>query len=252
VDLTFLGTRGEIAKKTRRHRRHSALLVSVADARVLLDCGADWLNRVTALRPSAIVLTHGHPDHASGLADGAPCPVYATAATWQILATYPITERRIMPQREPIYVSGIVFEAFPVEHSTRAPAVGYRITADRRSAFYVPDVVAIGDPAAALHAVYLYIGDGATVTRPIIRRREGVRIGHMPIHAQLDWCRAQGVPRAIFTHCGSQIVGGDERVLGALVRRLGRERGVEARIAYDGLQLSIDEPVAGGSNGERQ
>jgi hypothetical protein len=42
------------------------------------------------------------------------------------------------------------------------------------------------------------------------------------------------VKRAIFTHCGSQIVGGDERVPGALVRRLGRERGVEARTADDG------------------
>jgi phosphoribosyl 1,2-cyclic phosphodiesterase len=247
VDLTFLGTRGEIEKKTRRHRRHSALLVSVAGARVLLDCGTDWRDRIAVLRPSAIVLTHGHPDHASGLRNGAPCPVYATAETWQVLAVYPIPERRIIPQREPIDVRGIVFEAFPVEHSTRAPAVGYRITADRWSVFYVPDVVAIPDPAAALHAVDIYIGDGATVTRPIIRRREGVRTGHTPIRAQLDWCRAQGVTRAIFTHCGSQIVGGDGRVLGALVRRLGRERGVEAWIAFDGMELSLDELVANGS-----
>jgi glyoxylase-like metal-dependent hydrolase (beta-lactamase superfamily II) len=165
----------------------------------LIDCGADWLDRVAALRPSAILLTHGHPDHASGLRDGAPCPVYATTETWRVLAVYPITERLVMPHRESIDVSGIVFEAFPVEHSTRAPAVGYRITADPRSAFYVPDVVAIRDPAAALHALDLYIGDGATLTRPIIRRREGVRIGHTPIRTQLDWCRAQGVPRHRYT-----------------------------------------------------
>ena len=120
MDLTFLGTRGDIAKRTRRHRRHSALLVTVANARILLDCGADWLRRIDALQPTAIVLTHGHPDHASGLANGAPCPVYATDETWQLLAAYPITERRIMPQREPIDLSGVIFEAFAVEHSTRA------------------------------------------------------------------------------------------------------------------------------------
>jgi len=39
---------------------------------------------------------------------------------------------------------------------------------------------------------------------------------------------------------GAEIVGGDERVLGALVRRLGRERGVDARIACDGLRISLD------------
>src|SRR6516164_2961604 len=125
------------------------------------------------------------------------------------------------------------------------------IAANRRSAFYVPDVVTIGDPAAALRGIDLYMGDGATVTRPIIRRRRAVRIGHTPIRTQLDWCRAQLVRRAIFTHCGAQIVSGDERVLGALVRRLGRERGVEARIAYDGMELSLDELCAKGSVGQQ-
>jgi hypothetical protein len=48
------------------------------------------------------------------------------------------------------------------------------------------------------------------------------------------------VRRAVFTHGGSQIVGGDERRISALVRRLGRERGIEARLAFDGLQLDLD------------
>jgi Beta-lactamase superfamily domain len=170
VDLVFLGTRGDIEKKTRRHRRHSALFVKASNGRVLVDCGADWLGRIEALRPTAIIVTHAHPDHVQGLANGAPCPVYATAETWPLLAAYPISERRIMPKREPIDVHGIVFEAFPVEHSIRAPAVGYRIAANQRSAFYVPDVVAIRDPAAALFGIGVYIGDGASMTRPIIRR----------------------------------------------------------------------------------
>src|SRR6516162_10143343 len=72
VDLIFLSTRTDIEKKTRRHRRHSALLIKEANARVLVDCGADWAGRIEALRPTAIVVTHGHPDHAWGLANGAP------------------------------------------------------------------------------------------------------------------------------------------------------------------------------------
>jgi phosphoribosyl 1,2-cyclic phosphodiesterase len=242
--LVFAGTRGNIDKKTRRHRRHSALLVIEGEMRVLVDCGADWLGRFEALAPRAIALTHAHPDHAAGLAAGAPCPVYATAETWALLRAYPIAQRRVMPLRELTSFGGLAFEAFPVEHSVRAPAVGYRILAHGQAIFYLPDVAAIGEEQAALRGIDLYIGDGASLIRPILRRRDGTLIGHAPVRTQLDWCRAQGVRRALFTHCGSQIVGGDGRSLGALLRRLGRERGIDARIAYDGLQLNLDELVA--------
>jgi len=70
VDLTFLGTRGELAIRSRRHRRHSSLLIQYNDARIMIDCGADWLGRLSSVAPTAIVLTHAHPDHAWGLAKG--------------------------------------------------------------------------------------------------------------------------------------------------------------------------------------
>jgi len=65
--LTFLGTRGETAIRSRRHQRHSALLVEQDGARVMIDCGADWLHRLRAIAPTAVVLTHAHDDHAAGL-----------------------------------------------------------------------------------------------------------------------------------------------------------------------------------------
>ena len=43
--------------------------------------------------------------------------------------------------------------------------------------------------------------------------------------------------RTIFTHCGSQIVRGDARRLDVLIRRLGRDHGIDARLAYDGDRL---------------
>ena len=66
-------------------------------------------------------------------------------------------------------------------------------------------------PNAVLRGIQLYIGDGAALVRGIIRRRQRTRIGHTPILGQLDWCARQGIRTAIFTHCGSAIVGGDER-----------------------------------------
>ncbi len=64
VKLTFLGTRGEIDARTRRHRMHTSLLVSYRSANVMIDCGLDWLGKLERVGPNAIVLTHAHPDHA--------------------------------------------------------------------------------------------------------------------------------------------------------------------------------------------
>ncbi|HEU5260467.1 MAG TPA: MBL fold metallo-hydrolase [Gemmatimonadales bacterium] len=213
-------------------------MVGYRDRRVMIDCGEDWLGRFQRRRPDAIVVTHAHPDHAWGLRDGAPCPVFATRDTWDRLG-YDIADRRIIGPYTPVRIAGITFEAFPVEHSTRAPAVGYRVTAAGVAIFYVPDLVYIYERRAALAGVQLYVGDGATVTRPLVRRRGRVLIGHASIGTQLGWCEKEGVPTAIFTHCGTEILKADERRLAARIRDMARERGVEAAIARDGLRLAL-------------
>lgn len=89
MKLTFLGTRGYIDAATRLHGRHSSLMVGYRRRRVMVDAGEDWLGLVGAVDPHALVLTHAHPDHAFGLAGGAPCPVWATADTWPPQASSP-------------------------------------------------------------------------------------------------------------------------------------------------------------------
>lgn len=239
IRLTFLGTRGGIAIRSRRHRRHSALMLEHGKFRLMLDCGADWLGHLKRIEPSAIVLTHAHPDHALGLSAGSPCPVYATAQTWSLIGHYPIPDRRIIQIGRPFAIGGAELQAFRVEHSIRAPAVGFRIVVGGVRLFYVPDVASIRDQRTALHGIALYIGDGARVERPLIRRRGHRLIGHTTIQTQLGWCQKAAIPRAIFTHCGSEIVGSDARLTAARVRRLGRERGVKACLAHDGLTLLL-------------
>ena len=172
---------------------------------------------------------------AAGLRDGAPCPVYATAETWQGIANSPIVERWTIAHRQPFIVESITCEAFPVMHSLLAPAVGYRLTAGHVTIFYVPDVAAIPEQAAALRGAQLYVGDGATLTRSLLRRRGDALIGHAQTSAQLAWCRQEGMPRAIFTHCGSQLVRGERSGITARPQAMANECGVRAELAHDGM-----------------
>jgi phosphoribosyl 1,2-cyclic phosphodiesterase len=240
MKLTFLGTRGEIEARTRRHRMHSSLLVSYRGADVMIDCGLDWLGKFQQLHPAAIVLTHAHPDHAWGLKMGAPCPVHAPEKTWRALTNYPIDHRCTIKERVPTKICSVTFEAFAVEHSLLAPVVGYRVSAGRACIFYAPDLIFIHhDRTAALKDVQLYIGDGATLTHMFIRKRGDRLIGHAPVRTQLGWCAKAGVPRAIITHCGSEIVSADERKLAAKLRAMATERGIEVGIAHDRMELLL-------------
>lgn len=243
MKLVFLGTRGYIGHASRRHRRHTSTLVCYRRRAVMIDCGEDWGERVFALRPHAIVITHAHPDHALGLKHGSPCPVFATPQTWEAMARFDIAEgqRRTLRMRQRWDIEGITFEPFYVVHSTRAPAVGFRVSAGQVAVFYAPDVVEIPEKDEAFAGIKTYIGDGASLRRGILRRERGsgMCVGHAAIRHQLEWCERQRVPRMIVTHCGSEIVTGDARHIDGQLRALSREHGVRLDLAYDGMEVVL-------------
>ncbi len=194
MKITFLGTRGYIDSKTKAHRYHTSTLIEYNSKRVMIDCGLDWLDKVWEIKPDAIVITHAHPDHAWGLKNGAPCPVYATKESWELMKKYPIEKRYIMSPERKRTICGLVFQTFSVIHSILAPGVGYRVSAKSKSIFVVHDLIAINNRHEALKGVKIYIGDGATVTRPMVRRRGDKLFGHTTISAQLGWCQKRGRP----------------------------------------------------------
>lgn len=240
MKVTFLGTRGEIKPKTKRHRMHTSLLVSHQGKKVMIDCGTSWLGKIEAIAPDAIVLTHAHNDHAEGLKEGTPCPVYATKKTWALINPFPIEKqsRRLITPHKRHRICGIQFEAFPVLHSVRCPAVGYRITCGKTRLFYAPDVAWIDKMDQALSRIDTYIGDGATITRSMIRKHKETEeiFGHANVRQQLTWCQKMGVPKMVVTHCGSDIVAHEKAAL-PKIEALAKEREVAVKVAYDGMRL---------------
>jgi hypothetical protein len=152
---------------------------------------------------------------------------------------WPLPDGHLVEPRRPFEVEGITFEAFPVEHSIRCPAVGYRITAGDVTVFYAPDVVHIPEREAALRGCALYVGDGATLVKSFVRKRGDQLVGHAPVRTQLGWCAKEGVPRMVVTHCGTEIVTGDAAEIDAKLGELGRERGVRVELAHDGMELVL-------------
>jgi hypothetical protein len=104
---------------------------------------------------------------------------------------------------------------------------------------YAPDVPKLPNAENTLRRISVYIGDGATMKRSVVRKQNGTLIGHAPMTVQLGWCERAGVRRAIFTHCGSAIVRGQPQRLSAALRQLGSEHGVAASLASEGDRLSL-------------
>ena len=59
------------------------------------------------------------------------------------------------------------------------------------------------------------------------------------MRTQLTWCQKELVPAAIFTHCGSHIVGGDEDAVVGKLEEMARERGVAVAVAFDGMEIEF-------------
>jgi len=240
MKIKFLGTRGYIDVKTRRHSRHTSTLIIFNGKKVMIDCGIDWSKKVWKIKPDAIVITHAHPDHAWGLKEGSPCPVYATKQSWQIMHHYNIKtdQRYIIKPYVPTNICGVIFEAFTQIHSIKAPAVGYKITAQKKSIYYSGDIVYIKERKKALRNIQLYIGDGATINRPMIRKKDDQLFGHTTIRTQLTWCQKENVPWAIITHCGTQLVAGGRKATDK-IKAIAKQKGIKVITAYDGLTIEL-------------
>lgn len=239
MKLIFLGTRGEIKNRTEQHKRHTSLLVSHKNKKVIIDKGTDWLNEKYNFKPDAILITHAHPDHAGGLRNNEPCKVYASGDTIRILKNFSSLDIIQIDEEKSFTFNDLSFTAFGVEHSLIAPAVGFKITAGNSSVFYCPDLIFIHNKKEALRNVKIFIGDGAAISRSFIRKRGNKLIGHSKVQQQISWCEKEKIPKAIITHCGSEIVNAEDENIKEKFRVMSEKYGVDVQLAYDGMKILI-------------
>ncbi|OGB83840.1 hypothetical protein A3F66_04230 [candidate division TM6 bacterium RIFCSPHIGHO2_12_FULL_32_22] len=245
MKLVFLGTKGYIEESSKQHKMHTSTLVSYKNSRILIDCGQDWLGKLDKIKkykPQAIFITHAHPDHAWGLKDGSPYPVYASKESWNLMKEYKISKEKrvILKAYKKLKFGDLEIELFPVQHSIKCPGNGYKIKGGKKTIFCSGDLIYIKERKKALKHVDCYIGEASSWSVPTIRKADnGELFGHATIKTQITWCEKENIPEAIFTHCGKQIVEMGYKVAAHKLQKLGEEKDVDVKLAYDGMSLIV-------------
>ncbi|MBI4302783.1 MAG: MBL fold metallo-hydrolase [Chloroflexi bacterium] len=229
--LVFLGTKGEIEESTETHRYHASFLLVSDETKLLIDHGDLQKYTLDEIRPSAVLITHAHPDHYAWLKKEVrtEAPVYLTQHTLGYGKFRPANPWVIEPG-EPFQIGPFQCQAYAVIHSIRCPAVGYRIQTSDKTLVYNPDLVDIVDKEKILQGVQYYVGDGSAIRANLVRRRGDQLFGHTRITTQINWCNKYGISNIVFTHLGKETIEKEEEF---------KKEHPEVVLAYDGMELAI-------------
>ncbi|MDE2580711.1 MAG: MBL fold metallo-hydrolase [Rhodospirillales bacterium] len=230
-------------KEPRNRRTRSSIVVeSPTGERLLVDTSPDMRSQLLSCRIpgiDAILFTHAHADHITGLDDvrilnriaGRPLPAFATQAVLEEVTSRfpyafrpwrppgffrPVLETRELTPGETIAAAGLAVTTFLQDHGY-GPSLGLRIGGFG----YSTDVVALDEAAfAALAGVEVWVVDCFGLTpHPT----------HAHLDLVLDWAMRVGARRTVLTHMGTDM---DWATVGARL-----PAGVE--LGFDGMVLDI-------------
>ena len=191
MKLTFLGTRGEVEQTSKFHKNDSAIRLETHGKVILLDFGKSWQGKLKFINPDYLWISHIHPDHCAGLiGEEVSVPVFMSKETSDRLPEnkFPLKNRRIV--KDNFKFDSIKAREISISHSTKAPMSGLIIETDEGKIGYFPDVLDIPDKSI-LKGLSIYIGDGSSLTRDIVRTIKRKKVGHASIASQMTWCQGE-------------------------------------------------------------
>ena len=207
------------AEPRNRRTRTSIVVETLQDQRLLVDTSPDMRSQLLDCRipgVDAVLFTHAHADHITGLDDvrllnriaNRPLPAFATAETlaemthrfgyafrpWQPPHFYrPVLEAKIISPGDTIEAAGMSVRVFTQNHG-RVETLGLRI----RDFGYSTDVVELNDSAfAALQGVDTWVVD-------CFLRKER-HWTHANLDTVLGWVDRLKPRRTILTHMGTEM-----------------------------------------------
>jgi ribonuclease BN (tRNA processing enzyme) len=230
MKIRVLGTRGEIEEEAPRHRMHSGVLI---DETLLLDLGEkEFLD----FSPSAVLITHLHPDHAFFVRKPASVEVL-------LYAPEPYNSMNILVPDEEFRVGEYTIRAIPTHHSKLVRSVAYRVEKDGQKFLYTGDIIWVDKKYHHLLGdLDLVITDGSYYRKGgMIRKDEktGQIFGHNGI-PDLIQLFSEYTRYILLVHFGSWFfsdIEGSEKKL----RELGDSMGMKVMTGYEGMEIDLAE-----------
>lgn len=226
----------------RDHRLRASVRIATETTEVLIDCGPDFrqqMLRARSGRLDAVVLTHEHMDHVSGLDDlrplmfaqNRPMPVWMTERVEARLRqqfAYAFSAERYpgapefdvcrIQHPQPFRIGDQTWIPILGIHGTW-PVLGYRIG----PVVYLTDLSGMTD--SERHKI-----EGAQIL-VVNALRKVPHVAHFTLDQAIDFARLTGVPNVYFTHI-SHHLGIHSNEDAALPDGM--------HLAYDGLQLRLE------------
>lgn len=231
MDITILGTRGEIKPSAPYHAKKSGVLL---DHKILLDCGDE---RFLSYHPHSILMTHLHPDHAYFTRGDKEyeipdVPMFAPEKFDDVPITVP---------KKQFTIAGYRITPIPTIHSIKVKSNAYLIEHKKKRILYTGDMIGIDKKYHHLfHDLDLVITEASHMREGGIVRRDP-KTGHIFGHTGIPNLIAlfsQYSPSIVLTHFGSWFYK-DMKAGRRQCLALGREYDVEVIVARDGMELEV-------------